>query len=96
MLVGSNADEARSLVPDLNTIKASTFTADIAKRWGPLPQQLLAAYPHDTDEKAVKARLDFERDLRFGWDVWAWARLEATKGRKQRVLLSRRAQTAIF
>jgi para-nitrobenzyl esterase len=81
LLIGSNADEARSLVPDLNTIKASTFTADIAKRWGPLPQQLLAAYPHATDEEAAKARLDFERDLRFGWDVWAWARLEATKGR---------------
>jgi para-nitrobenzyl esterase len=81
ILIGSNADEARSLVPDLNTIKASTFTADIAKRWGPLPQQLLAAYPHATDEEAVRARLDFERDLRFGWDVWAWARLEATKGR---------------
>jgi para-nitrobenzyl esterase len=81
ILVGSNADEARALVPDLNTIKASTFTSDIAKRWGPLPQQLLTAYPHATDEEAVKARLDFERDLRFGWDVWTWARLEATKGR---------------
>ncbi len=81
ILIGSNADEARSLVPDPKTIKASTFTADIARRWGPLPQQLLTAYPHATDEEAVKARLDLERDLRFGWDVWAWARLEATKGR---------------
>src|SRR4029077_41060 len=27
ILIGSNADEARSLVPDLKTIKASTFTA---------------------------------------------------------------------
>jgi para-nitrobenzyl esterase len=81
ILVGSNADEARSLVPDLNTIKASTFNADIAKRWGPLPLQLLEAYPHTTDEEALKARLGFERDLRFGWDMWAWARLEAMKGR---------------
>ena len=81
ILVGSNADEARSLVPDLNAIKASTFNADIAKRWGPLPQQLLEAYPHTTDEEALKARLGFERDLRFGWDMWAWARLEAMKGR---------------
>src|SRR4029077_14435552 len=26
------------------------------------------------------ARLDFERDLRFGWDMWAWARLQSTTG----------------
>jgi para-nitrobenzyl esterase len=81
ILIGSNADEARSLVPDLNTIKAETFTADITKRWGPLPPQLLEAYPHATDEQARKARLGFERDLRFGWDMWAWARLQAIKGR---------------
>jgi para-nitrobenzyl esterase len=83
ILVGSNADEARSLLPDLNTIKAETFTADITKQWGPLPPQLLAAYPHATDEQARKARLSFERDLRFGWDMWAWARLEAMKGRNR-------------
>jgi para-nitrobenzyl esterase len=41
---------------------------------------LLAAYPHATDAQAIRARLDFERDLRFGWDMWAWARLEASRG----------------
>ncbi len=80
ILVGSNADEARSLIPDLDKVKASTFAADIAKRWGPLPPQLLAAYPYTTDEEARQARLGFERDLRFGWDDWAWARLEAAEG----------------
>ncbi len=34
------------------------------------------------DEEAVTARLGFERDLRFGWDAWAWARLEAMKGKR--------------
>ena len=80
ILVGSNADEARSLVAHLDTVKASSFAADIAKAWGPLPPQLLAAYPYVTDDDAKKARLAFERDLRFGWDDWAWARLEAMKG----------------
>jgi para-nitrobenzyl esterase len=80
ILVGSNADEARSLIRDLDTVKAATFDADIAKRWGPLPPQLLAPYPHATDAEAVAARLGFERDLRFGWDDWAWARLEAATG----------------
>ncbi|HEY5047861.1 MAG TPA: carboxylesterase family protein [Rhizomicrobium sp.] len=81
ILIGSNADEARSLIPDLDTVTARTFEADIAKRWGVLPPQLLAAYPHATDLDATRARLDFERDLRFGWDMWAWARLEATHGK---------------
>jgi para-nitrobenzyl esterase len=82
VLVGSNAEEARSLVTDLASVKAATFADDIAKHWGRfhLPPQLLDAYPHATDADAKQARLDFERDLRFGWDMWAWARLEAMKG----------------
>jgi para-nitrobenzyl esterase len=81
ILIGSNADEARSLITDLSTVTAATFEAGIARQFGPLPPALLAAYPHDTDAKAVRARLDFERDLRFGWDMWAWARLAAAHGR---------------
>jgi para-nitrobenzyl esterase len=81
ILVGSNADEARSLITDLDTVKAATFSAGIAKRWGQLPPQLLAAYPYVTDDDARRARLAFERDLRFGWDDWAWARLQAMHGR---------------
>ena len=77
VLLGSNADEARSLIPDLDSIRASSFDADITKRWGALPPQLLSAYPHATDDQAREARLAFERDLRFGWDIWAWARLAA-------------------
>ncbi len=80
ILVGSNADEARSLITDLDSVTAANFDDGIAKRWGQLPPPLLAAYPHATDAEARKARLDFERDLRFAWDDWAWARLEAMKG----------------
>ena len=79
VLLGSNADEARSLIPDLNSVRAATFETDIAKRWGALPPPLLSAYPHATDAQAQDARLAFERDLRFGWDIWAWARLAAAR-----------------
>lgn len=80
ILVGSNANEARALIDDLDTVTASTYAAGIAKHWGALPSQLYDAYPHATDTEAKQARLDFERDLRFGWDDWAWARLESTLG----------------
>ena len=62
-------------------VRAAAFGADIAKRWGALPPQLLSPYPHATDAEAVKSRLGFERDLRFGWDIWAWARLQAASGK---------------
>jgi para-nitrobenzyl esterase len=76
ILVGFNAEEARALT-DVTRVKAATFAADIERSFGALPAPLLAAYPHATDAEAQQARLDFERDLRFGWDMWAWARLQA-------------------
>jgi para-nitrobenzyl esterase len=79
LLLGSNADEARSLT-DVTQVKAATFDSDIEHSFGQLPAPLIAAYPHATDEEARQARLDLERDLRFGWDMWAWARLQAGNG----------------
>jgi para-nitrobenzyl esterase len=79
LLIGSNAEEARALT-DVTNVKTSTFDSDIERNFGRLPPAILAAYPHATDETARQARLDLERDLRFGWDMWAWARLQAATG----------------
>ena len=65
---------------DVTHVKAATFDSDIEHSFGQLPPPLIAAYPHATDEEARQARLDLERDLRFGWDMWAWARLQAGTG----------------
>jgi para-nitrobenzyl esterase len=80
VLIGSNAEEARSLT-DVRTVTAKNFEEGITAGFGSLPAPLLAAYPHSTDVEAKQARLDFERDLRFGWDMWTWARLQAQRGR---------------
>ncbi|MBV6324590.1 carboxylesterase family protein [Duganella sp. HSC-15S17] len=74
LLLGSNGEEARALV-DVSALRADRFEADIAASFGALPPALLAAYPHATDAQAREGRLGLERDLRFGWDMWAWARL---------------------
>ena len=79
LLLGYNAEEARSLT-DLTAIRAATFQADLAKAFGPLPPALLAGYPFTDDASAQAARGAFERDLRFGWDMWAWGRLQARAG----------------
>jgi para-nitrobenzyl esterase len=78
ILVGFNAEEARALA-DVTRVKAATFAADIERSFGALPAPLLAAYPHATDAEAQQARLDFERDLRFAWDMWTWARLHSRR-----------------
>jgi para-nitrobenzyl esterase len=82
LLLGSNAEEARALT-DVSHVRSATFDADIARAFGPLPPAIMAAYPHDTDAQAPQARLDLERDLRFGWDMWAWARLQAATGHER-------------
>jgi para-nitrobenzyl esterase len=79
ILVGWNAEEARSLT-DLSKVRAASFAADIGKAFGPLPPALIDAYPHADDAQAAQGRADFERDLRFAWDDWAWARLQAGAG----------------
>ena len=81
LLIGSNADEARAMI-DVTHETAATFESDMEHSVGQLPAPLLAAYPHTTDEGAKQARLGLERDLRFGWDMWAWARLQAATGQK--------------
>src|ERR1700745_3254371 len=80
LLIGSNADEARAMV-DVTHETAATFDRDLERSVGPLPPALVAAYPHATDEEARQAQLGLERDLRFGWDMWAWARLQAGTGK---------------
>jgi para-nitrobenzyl esterase len=79
LLIGSNADEARALV-DVTQVKAATFDSDLEHSFGKLPPPLVSAYPHASDGEAKQARLDLERDLRFGWDMWAWARLQTATG----------------
>jgi len=80
VLIGSNEEEARSLA-DLAPVTAASFRSELEKHWGSLPAPIVAAYPYSTDDQARKARVDLERDLRFGWDMWAWARLQSGVGK---------------
>lgn len=80
VLVGANAEEGNSLA-DLSRVTAANFAEDLKRAWGDLPAPLTTAYAYATDAEAKAARSAFERDLRFGWDMWAWARLQAKAGR---------------
>jgi para-nitrobenzyl esterase len=79
LLVGTNADEGLPLMDGVKTT-AATFDADVANVFGPLPPALLAAYRPSADADAFAAFARLQRDLRFGWDMWTWARLESSTG----------------
>lgn len=79
LLVGFNAEEARSLT-DVSEVTAQNFHERLTAQWGALPPALLEPYAFVTDAEAQTARADFERDLRFGWDIRVWARLAAAHG----------------
>jgi para-nitrobenzyl esterase len=83
-LIGFNAEEARAFgnVSDVNKVTAASFMSD-PPAWWPAPlrsPELLATFPHATDEEARRSRVELETALRYGWDVWAWARLQAAHG----------------
>jgi para-nitrobenzyl esterase len=82
ILIGFNAEEARAFI-DVGAVKAATFASDLPGFFPPPLKSpaFLAAWPHATDSAARLARVEFETDLRFGWDMWAWARLQAQAGR---------------
>jgi len=77
ILVGYNSDEGLSFpagrTPD-------EYIADVKKRYGPFADRLLAAYPAAADAVPKTAR-DLMRDSAFGWQTWAWARLQSEKGK---------------
>jgi len=74
LLVGFNADEARSIAQFSDV---TDLDAEVRRRWGRLPPALLDPYRDIPSGDALAA---FERDLRFGWDIWTWARLQAASG----------------
>jgi para-nitrobenzyl esterase len=85
LLAGSNADEAKPLLGRAN-VSLKTFGADVAKAFhsdvlGDLATAYLSTYPASNDEQAREVRAKLERDLRFGWDVWTWARMQASHGK---------------
>jgi para-nitrobenzyl esterase len=85
-LIGSNSDEGRPMVAGVD-VKLATFAEDISNAFYDSPvvrdlaQDYLKSYPATTDLQARERRASFERDLRFGWDTWTWARMQTQTGR---------------
>jgi para-nitrobenzyl esterase len=81
LLLGSNSEEARALV-DVTHVTAATFDQDLLSSVGALPPPIVSAYPHAADKDAKQSMIDLQTDLRFGWDMWTWAKLQSATGKR--------------
>lgn len=80
LLLGSNSEEGLYFLSgrqvsaaNLDSVLKQDFPSFIVSLIGPRP-------PAD-DRSARAAFVSFESDMRFGWDMWAWARLHAAAER---------------
>jgi para-nitrobenzyl esterase len=79
ILVGYNSDEGATFSREA---KPDAYIQSARQRYGPFADRLLKAYP--TEQTSVpKTARDLTRDVMFGWHTWAWARLQAKKGKSK-------------
>jgi para-nitrobenzyl esterase len=76
ILIGSNADEGRPFI-DSEHIDRANYRYKLNQDFPPLLVTLLASGPGSTDDSARAAAAAFNGDMRFHWDMLAWARLHA-------------------
>lgn len=80
LLLGTNGDEGRPFL-DGTTVTASNFRSGLSRTMlANIPASVLDHYPANSDEEAFASRAALERDVRFGWDAWTWAKFQSTTG----------------
>jgi para-nitrobenzyl esterase len=79
ILVGYNSDEGASFSPPKTP---EDYTTGVKARYGKFADDLIKAYPVGTNTVPKTAR-DLARDAAFGWQTWAWARLQAQTGKSK-------------
>jgi len=79
ILVGYNSDEGASFSPPKTP---EDYINGVKARYGKFADDLIKAYPAGTTTVPKTAR-DLARDAAFGWQTWAWARLQAKTGKSK-------------
>ena len=86
VLIGSNADEARSLAPWPANGTAAVFRDQSRKRFGDLAEEFFKVYPASTDQEAETSHYASFRDITFGWEMRTWARMQEKTGKSKAYL----------
>lgn len=80
LLVGSNAEEGLDFLAG-REVTAANFRDVLKQDFPGFIVSLIGPRPPTDDNAARAAFISFESDMRFGWNMWAWARLQADAGR---------------
>lgn len=76
LLVGSNEQEGLYFIGGRD-ITAANFADELKRDFPPFIVSLIGPKSPADDNAAREAFIAFEGDMRFGWNMWAWARLHA-------------------
>lgn len=77
VLIGYNSDEGASFG---GASDPQSHIASVQERYGKFADALLEVYPV-TETEVPKSARDLMRDAAFGWQTWAWARLQTETGK---------------
>jgi para-nitrobenzyl esterase len=94
LLIGSNASEGRLFLAD-QPITAANLTQQLGNDFPSLIVSLVGPGKATNDQQARALFVAFEGEMRFGWDMWEWARLQAGAGRRH-VFLYRYTQSSPY
>jgi para-nitrobenzyl esterase len=81
IIVGSNADEGKSLTTWPADGSAKTFTDQLHARFKDKAEQALKLYPAGDDQQAKESFYASFRDVAFGWQMRTWARMQTKSGK---------------
>jgi para-nitrobenzyl esterase len=79
VLLGSNRDEGEYFLRG-RTITRANLRQEIARSFPPVILNAMGVREATDDADAHAAAGVFNRDIRFRWDMWAWARLSTRHG----------------
>lgn len=82
VLVGSTEEEGLYFRAG-RKIDAANMLDALKEEFPPLIVSLVGPEAPSDDASAKAAFIAFESDMRFGWDMWAWARLHAQLGHRK-------------
>jgi len=94
LLIGSNASEGRLFLAD-QPITAANLNRQLGNDFSSLIVSLIGPGTATSDQQARTLFVAFEGEMRFGWDMWAWARLQADAARRH-VFLYRYTQRSPY
>jgi para-nitrobenzyl esterase len=80
ILIGTTSDEA-AVFGGRRTVTPAEFEKQVRDGYGVKADEILAAYPHETDVQATRSAKNLATETTFTSNMFAWATLQAENGK---------------